>query len=142
MQVCPVAPKIPASAPTTARSTSASAKMMLGDLPPSSSVTGRRLRPAIAAISRPTAALPVKLTLSTPAWLTSTLPTAASPVTTLNTPAGNPACSTNFANSSVVAEACSDGFTTRQLPAASAAASLLASKVMGEFQAVIAAITP
>src|SRR5579862_6584726 len=139
MQVWPVAPKMPASAPTTALSISASANTILGDLPPSSSVTGRRLRPAMAAISRATAGLPVKLTLSMLGEPTSALPTLASPATTLITPGGNPAFSTNLQNSRVVADACSDGLMTTQLPAASAAGNLLASSAIGEFQAVMAA---
>ena len=46
------------------------------------------------------------------------------------------------ANSSVETDACSEGFTTTQLPAASAGASLLASSASGEFQAVMRATTP
>ena len=42
MQVWPVAAKMPDTAPLTAPSMSASSKTMLGDLPPSSSVTGFR----------------------------------------------------------------------------------------------------
>ena len=142
MQVWPVAPKMPASAPTTALSRSASAKMMLGDLPPSSSVTGTSRRPAAAAISRPTPGLPVKLTRSTRPPARSARPTLASPVTTLTTPGGNPASCTSFANSSVVPDACSEGLTTTQLPAASAGPSLLASSPIGEFHAVISTATP
>src|SRR2546426_1109707 len=49
---------------------SASGRMMLGDLPPSSSVTRLSARPALAPISRPTAVEPVKATLSTSACST------------------------------------------------------------------------
>ena len=38
MQVCPVAAKMPDTAPLTAASRSASSNTMFGDLPPSSSV--------------------------------------------------------------------------------------------------------
>ena len=142
MQVWPVAAKIPAKAPTTALSKSASSKIILGDFPPNSSVTGINSRPHWAAISRPTFGLPVKLTRSTRPELVSALPTRISPVTILITPFGKPAFSTNFANSSVVAEACSEGLITTQLPAAIAGASLLDNKPIGEFQAVISTATP
>ena len=142
MQVWPVAAKMPASAPMIAFLRSASSKMMLGDLPPSSRVAGTRARPATAAISRPTPGLPVKLTRSIRPEASSALPTRASPVTTLTTPGGKPAASTSFANSSVVADACSEGLITTQLPAARAGASLLDRSPMGEFQAVISTHTP
>ena len=45
-------------------------------------------------------------------------------------------------DSSVVAEACSEGLMTTQFPAASAAGSLLASSEIGEFQAVMMPTTP
>ena len=48
--------------------------MMLADLPPSSSATGLRLRPAVAAIARPVLVPPVKPIMSTPAWLTRASP--------------------------------------------------------------------
>jgi len=142
MQVWPVAPKMPAIAPAIALSKSASSNTMLGDLPPSSSVTGTRLRPALAAMWRPTSGLPVKLMRFNPGDSTSARPTAPSPVTTLTTPFGTPACSASAANSSVVADACSEGLITAQLPAASAGASLFASNEIGEFHAVMSATTP
>jgi hypothetical protein len=142
MQVWPVAAKMPAKAPTTALSRSASSNTMLGDLPPSSSVTGTSLRPASDAIWRPTPVLPVKLTRSMRPLVRSASPARWSPVTTLKTPGGNPASRTKFANSSVVTDACSDGLTTTQLPAASAGASLFESKPIGEFQAVMSTATP
>ena len=71
MQVWPPAAKIPATAPVAARSRSASSKTMLGDFPPSSRVTGTRLRAAASAIARPAATLPVKLILSRPGCATS-----------------------------------------------------------------------
>ncbi len=51
--VWPPAEKIPAMAPATASSTSASSKMMFGDLPPSSRVTGTRVFAAAAEMARP-----------------------------------------------------------------------------------------
>src|SRR3546814_15888160 len=64
------------------------------------------------------------------------------PVTTLNTPSGKPACLVRAANSSVLAEANSDGLITTVQPAASAAAHLKAMNSSGEFHAVSAATTP
>ena len=47
MQVCPVAAKIPATAPLTALSRFASANTMLGDFPPSSRLTRLMSRAAV-----------------------------------------------------------------------------------------------
>ena len=64
------------------------------------------------------------------------------PVTTFITPSGKPACLTKCINSTMVAEACSEGLSTTVLPAASAGASLIAVKYIGEFHGIIAATTP
>ena len=64
------------------------------------------------------------------------------PVTTLTTPAGKPACSMIFMSSSSDADVYSDGFSTTVLPAASAGASFHAVSSSGEFQGIIAPITP
>ena len=56
--------------PGTAFSTSTSSSMIAADLPPSSSVTRRMSRPQSSAMRLPTGVLPVKLTLSTPGWVT------------------------------------------------------------------------
>ena len=64
-------------APATAASMSASAKTMLGLLPPSSSVTRLRFVSAAARMtSLPTSVLPVKATLSTSMWLAMAAPAA------------------------------------------------------------------
>src|SRR6266516_7059400 len=65
--------------PATAASMSASARMMFGDFPPSSSVTRLSAPPAFAPISRPTSVEPVKAILSTPACSTSAAPVLPSP---------------------------------------------------------------
>src|SRR5450830_444994 len=79
-------------APSTAWSMSASSRMMLADLPPSSRVTFFTPSDAIRMISRPTSVLPVKATLSTSGWLHRVLPSSPpGPVTTLMTPLGMPA---------------------------------------------------
>ena len=69
-------------------------------------------------------------------------PVAAAPVTMLTTPAGKPAFSQIFAISSVVTLACSLGLSTTQLPAASAAGSVLHRIATGEFHAVMQPTTP
>ena len=71
-------------------SRSASGRMMLGLLPPSSSVTRFSARPHLAPISRPTTVEPVNATLSTPGWSTSAAPVSPSPVSTLSVPSGKP----------------------------------------------------
>jgi len=57
--------KIALAAPGIAASTSASPKMMVGDLPPSSSDTFFRFPAAALTMSLPTSVDPVKATLST-----------------------------------------------------------------------------
>ena len=77
-------------APSTASSRSASSRMMLADLPPSSSVTFFTVSDAIRMISAPTTVLPVNAILSTSGWVQSVLPNSApGPVRTLMTPGGN-----------------------------------------------------
>src|SRR5258706_9675335 len=135
MQVWPPAAKMPAIAPTTAASKSASSKTMFGDLPPSSSATCLNSPAAASLILRPPASDPVMATLTTSVWATNAAPASwPKPVTTLTTPAGNPACSNNSTKSSVDVEVNSEGLTTTVLPAASAVANLLASSRIGEFQ--------
>src|ERR1700684_2929222 len=119
--------KTPKSAPSMAASKSASAKKMLGDLPPSSRVTRLTVSAALFMISLPTAALPVKAILSTPGCATSGAPAdSPKPVTTLTTPGGNPASANQSAISSAVKGVCSAGLSTQVQPAASAGASFQA----------------
>src|SRR5438132_10135927 len=119
--------KTPKSAPSTAASQSASAKKMLGDLPPSSSVTRFKVSAALLTIIFPTAALPVNAILSTPGCATSAAPAVSpNPLTMLTTPGGNPTSSNQFANSSAVSGVCSAGFNTQVHPAAIAGANFQA----------------
>ena len=106
-------------ATTSARSISASAKTMWGDLPPHSKVQRFRLPAASCMILRAVAWLPVKEILFTPRWAASAAPAVApKPGTTLKTPAGKPASATSLAISSAVTGVCSAGLTTMALPAA------------------------
>ena len=130
-------------APLTAAATSASAKMMLGDFPPSSSET----RFTVAAASRmmpwPTAVEPVNAILSTSACLTSAAPAVRpSPATTLKAPAGNPAACATSAKSRAVSGVSEAGFNTTVQPAASAGANFHDARFRGKFHGTMAPTTP
>ena len=89
MQVCPVAAKMPDTAPLTASSRLASSNTMFGDLPPSSRPTFLKPRAAASLITRPVASEPVKAILRVSGCSTSGMPTSLpKPVTTFTTPAG------------------------------------------------------
>jgi hypothetical protein len=90
----------------------------------------------------PLAVEPVKATLATPGWAARALPVEESPVTTLNTPGGNPASSTSAASLSVEIGVCSAGLATKVHPAARAGASLNVTSSSGLFQGRIAPTTP
>src|SRR5580692_7096453 len=91
----------------------------------------------------PVASEPVNVILAISGWSTSAEPASAPrPVTTLNTPSGNPASLVSAANSTVDTEANSEGLTITVQPAAIAAAHFQATNSSGEFHAVSAATTP
>src|SRR5208282_4981644 len=109
----------PKRAPSTEASQSASAKNILGDLPPSSSVTRLSVSAALLTIILPTAALPVKAILSTPGCATSAAPAVSpKPLTILTTPGGKPSSSNQLATSIIVSGVCSAGLRTQVQPAA------------------------
>src|ERR1700688_223726 len=131
-QTSPWLMNTPNSAPSMAASKSASAKKMLGDLPPSSSVTRFTVSAASFTIILPTLADPVKAILFTSGCFTSGDPQLSpNPVITLTTPLGNPTSSNHFASSSTVNGVCSAGLSTQVQPAASAGASFHAAMVNG-----------
>ena len=81
-----------ATPPPTARAKSASSRMMLGLLPPSSWWTRLTVGAAFLATSMPARVEPVNETMSTSGWLDIAAPTVGpSPLTRLKTPAGTPA---------------------------------------------------
>src|SRR5450755_660783 len=122
----------PNKAPSIAASKSASAKKILGDLPPSSSVTRFTVSAASFTMILPTAAEPVNAILLTSGCLTSGDPQLSpNPVTMLTTPFGSPTSSNHFAISSTVSGVCSAGFSTQVQPAASAGASFHAAIIKG-----------
>src|SRR6266404_2074625 len=128
----------PKSAPSTAASQSAPSKKMLGDLPPSSSVTRLRVSAALLTMTFPTAALPVKAILSTPGCATSAAPAVSpKPLTMLTTPGGKPNSSNQVATSIMVSGVCSAGLRTQVHPAATAGASFHEAINSGEFDGII-----
>jgi hypothetical protein len=138
----PAAPKMPARRPASAASSAASAKTMFGLFPPSSSVTGARRAPALAAMRFPVDSLPVNATFATPGCSTSAAPASPAPVTTFRTPGGKPASSARRSVSTMLAAACSDGLTTIVFPAASAGAIEYIVSSTGEFQGTMIPTTP
>lgn len=107
----------PKCAVSTALSKSASAKIMFGDLPPSSKVVlFKLLFAALALMSCPTSVEPVNAILSTWGWSTKAAPVLPKPGTTLITPSGNPASLVNWARYKAVNGVCSAGFRIIQLP--------------------------
>jgi hypothetical protein len=121
---------------------SQSAKTIMGDLPPSSSVTGMSFCDAALATILPVSTEPVKVTLRTSGCSTSGAPhSGPMPLTMLKTPAG----STRFISSqmrSTASGASSADFTTTVLPATSAGATFSVISSIGTFQGMIAPTTP
>ncbi len=134
----------PSSALSRKSSSSAmtSSKKMLGDLPPSSSVTGMMFSDAYCMISRPVVVSPVKATLATRLDCASGLPASTpKPCTTLTTPGGRMSASMSISTAMPMG-VCSAGLSTTQLPAASAGASFHTAISSGKFQGMICATTP
>src|SRR5215208_1868716 len=146
VQRWPAVPKPLNSAPSTARSSSASSMTTSGFLPPSSRHGDCRWRPHRAPISRPTSDEPVKPTLSTrrssrarsrPANVC-----APSARTRFSTPSGTPPCRNSCASASPSAGAYSAGFHTTALPHRRAGTRYHAGTATGKLPAVITATTP
>ena len=134
---------MPKQAPSTARSISASSRIILADLPPSSRVTFLTVAEAILIISRPTSVLPVKAILSTSGWVQRTLPSSPpGPVITLTTPSGRLAALAASAMMSAVRGVADAGFSTTVLPMASAGPIFQKAIFMGKFQGTMPTHTP
>src|SRR5258708_7776693 len=133
---------MPVIAPFTALSTSESAKTMLGDFPPSSSVMRFTVSAALLMISWPTAVEPVNAILSMPGCCTIALPTEPGPVTILITPGGTPASIANFPNRNVVNDVWLAGFQTIVFPQASAGPTFQEASSSGKFHGTINPTTP
>ena len=122
---------------------SASSRMMLALLPPSSRVTRLTLGAANSLTLAPALVEPVKLTMSISGWLLRTSPISLPcPETRLNTPAGSPASWMMSASAKAFRGASLEGLTTMVQPAAMAGATLPMIWCRGKFQGVIIATTP
>ena len=127
LQVCPELRKHLLTPSGTAVARSASPRMTLADLPPSSRAT-RLTVPAATSVTRlPARVEPVNETMSTSGWAAMASPTTGpSPVTRLNTPAGIPTSSMTSASTKAFSGATSLGFSTTVQPAVRAGATLAA----------------
>src|ERR1700739_330384 len=119
MQVCPELSSFTHAMRRAATSMSASAATMTGLLPPSSTVTGVNVGAAAAMIFLPTSVPPVNKAWSKP-WANRAWVTAASPSTT-RTASASRYSGTSRASTAELAGANSEGLTTAQFPAATAA---------------------
>ena len=125
MQVWPELRKQLATPTFTALARSASGRITLADLPPSSSATRLTVSAASAATLRPAPVEPVNETMSTSGCPASASPTTGPwPVTRLNTPGGSPASWKISASAYADSGATSLGLSTTVQPAASAGATL------------------
>ncbi|OPZ40071.1 MAG: hypothetical protein BWY94_02537 [Actinobacteria bacterium ADurb.BinA094] len=104
---------------------------MLGDLPPSSSVTPARLRAACSMMSAPTPSDPVNDTRSTSGCEDNCRPTSAPPMMTFMTPGGSPDSWMRSPSNRVVSGVRGDGSSTTVHPAASAAPNLKIARLSG-----------
>ena len=122
---------------------SESANTRVGFLPPSSSDTFFSSGPAMPAMRRPTAVLPVKEIARTASCCTIDSPASTPPPwTTLSTPAGRPASCASSASMAAVAGVTSDGLATTVLPAARAGAIFQVNRYRGRFHGEIVPTTP
>src|SRR2546425_1552642 len=128
---------------SAARSQSASAKMMFGDLPPSSSEILLKSRAASSITRRPTSVEPVNDTLRINGLVISASPIAApEPGKTCSTPGGKPARCASSPSSSAVNGESEAGLSTTQLPAAKAGAAFQQAIGNGTFHGTMQATTP
>ncbi len=127
-------------APSTAASTSASAKTRKGALPPSSIEVRRSPLADCSTSVRPTSVEPVKESLRSRGSLMIGLETSLDEdeVMTLSTPAGRPASSKILASASIDSGVCCAGLMTIVQPAAIAGPILRVPIAAGKFHGVIA----
>ncbi|MCY1505450.1 hypothetical protein D9M68_396670 [compost metagenome] len=85
---------------------------------------------------------PTKLTAWMSGWARMASTASLSPLTTLNTPAGSPASSSNWARNSAAEGSRSDGFSTKVLPQARATGNIHKATMAGKLNGVIPATTP
>src|SRR5688572_22520009 len=143
--ISPWLKKIPNAAAVAARSTSAtSPSTTFGALPPHSSQTRFMLDlPEYSSMRLPVRVEPVKATQSTSMCRASDSPAVApKPGTTFSTPSGSPASIASSATRSAVNGDFSEGFSTIELPVASAGPSFHDAIRSGKFHGTMAATTP
>ena len=141
MQLWPAKENAFAASFVAASSRSASAATMTGVELPSSSRT--RFFAARSAIPQPTPLEPVKVIIRTRSSPTSTSPISAEgPTSTVSQPAGRPASCSSSASSSADIGVWLAGLRTTGQPAASAGASLWATRLHGKLNGEMAPITP
>mmetsp|Transcript_15706 Transcript_15706/g.37190 ORF Transcript_15706/g.37190 Transcript_15706/m.37190 type:complete len:203 (-) Transcript_15706:305-913(-) len=115
---------------------------MLGDLPPSSTVTGIRLSAASRSTAVPVGVEPVKAIFAMPLLCASAAPASDPyPVTTLSTPAGTVSLMSSM-SAMIEVGVCSAGLSTTQFPAARAGATFHAAMTSGKFHGMIWPTTP
>src|SRR5215467_8511148 len=141
VQLWPAHMKEASRAASAARSRSASSRITIGPLPPSS--RSWVLPAARAATLAPVATDPMKPTPCTPGWPATASPTTGpGPGRKLNTPAGRPAAVMVSASSAQQAEVVGAGTQITTLPAARAGANSSAPIVYGQFHGLITPTTP
>ncbi len=141
VQLCPAHRYAASSAASAASPRSASARMTIGPLPPSSSTWA--LPAARAATDAPVATDPMNPTPATPGCPASASPTTGpGPATKLNTPGGSPASAMTPVSAAQQAAVLGAGTQTTALPAAMAGANSSAPIVYGQFHGLITPITP
>ena len=127
--------------PSTAWAMSASSKMIIGPLPPSSSITC--LPAARRATDAPVAVDPTNPTPSTSGWPATSSPTSApGPVTRFSAPGGKSASAMHSISATEITLVEDAGVHTTVLPAARAGAISSAAIVRGQFQGVMIPYTP
>ena len=140
MQLCPANEKAFAAS-FAAVPSGASTATIAGVALPSSSLT--RLRGARCASPHPTSPEPVNVISFTRSSSTSTSPISDDePETTFSHPAGSPASSSSSARRSAESGVADAGFSTTAQPAASAGATLCATRLSGKLNGEIAPTTP
>ena len=143
MQICPLWKAHTLIAPARARARSASAKTMVGDLPPSSSSVRFIWRAPASWMRQPTAVLPVNDTMSTSGEVVSASPISGpEPHTKLTTPGRQHRVDDAAQLDDRRVGSTGAGLTTTVLPHASAGPILPAQLVIGKLNGVMQATTP
>src|SRR5262245_51444852 len=135
-QTCPVLVNTASLTPCAVSSKSQSANTIAAFFPPSSNETGFTVDATAFMIAAPVRDSPVKVIASTSSCVVRNSPAESGPKpwTTLKTPGGRPASDATSASNVAVEGVSSDGFTTTQLPQASAGATFQVRSRRGKFQ--------